>query len=267
MPYANNNGVRISWDSHGEGEPVLLIMGLGYSSEMWYRVTPELASRYFVVTFDNRGIGATDRPAGPYHIAQMADDAEAVLDAAGLASAHVFGISMGGMIAQELALRHPAKVRSLILGCTACGGAEAVSADPSVIRVLNARATMEPEEGVWAMVPFIYDESTPRERIEEDIAIRLRTFPPAASYIAQVQGIIAWGSHSRLGSIKVPTLIIHGETDQLIPPANAKILGAAIPGSRVEMLESASHIFPTDQPELSMKLITSFLESVAHPSA
>jgi 3-oxoadipate enol-lactonase len=262
MPYADNEGVRIFWESQGEGEPVLLIMGLGYTSEMWHRVAPVLASRYRVVTFDNRGVGRTDKPPGAYPIATMADDAAVVLRAAALESAHVFGISMGGMIAQELALRRPDLVRSLILGCTSCGGPEAIPAEPAVLSVLSARAAMTPEEGVRAMVPFIYDASTPRERVEDDLRIRLRSFPAAESYLAQLQGVFSWGSHSRLNSIVVPTLIIHGENDQLIPPENAKILAKAINGSRLLMIDSASHIFPTDQPEQTMEAISTFLESI-----
>ena len=109
------------------------------------------------------------------------------------------------------------------------------------------------------MAPFIYDAATPRSRIEEDIAIRIRTFPKAASYLAQLQAISAWGSHSRLGRITAPTLVIHGETDELVPPGNAAILANAIPGARLVMLPNASHFFPTDQPEASVQTVLSFL--------
>src|SRR6185503_5979369 len=101
MPFINNQGARIYWDEQGTGEPVLLIMGLGYPSAMWYRTRPLLAARYRTIALDNRGVGLSDVPPGPYPIALMASDAAAVLDAGGLESAHVFGISMGGMIAQE----------------------------------------------------------------------------------------------------------------------------------------------------------------------
>jgi pimeloyl-ACP methyl ester carboxylesterase len=263
VSHANNSGIKLYWESRGEGEPVLLIMGLGYTSEMWHRVYPELSSRYQVITFDNRGVGQSDQPPGPYPISTMADDAAAVLDAAGVDSAHVFGISMGGMIAQELMLRHSPRVRSLILGCTHCGGVEASPPAPEVLRVLEARATMSPEDGVRAMVPYIYDPATPRSRIEEDLSIRLRTFPKAESYLAQLAGIMAWGSHDRLSAIDVPTLIIHGLNDQLVPPQNGRTLARAIPASRLLMLESASHIFTTDQPEASLEAVSSFLNEVS----
>ena len=169
----------------------------------------------------------------------MADDAVAVLDAAGIERAHVYGISMGGMIAQELALNHPERVRSLVLGCTASGGPTAIAAEPIVMQTLMARATMTPEEGAEAMVPFIYG-STPRARIDEDLAIRRRTFPRAEGYLAQVQGIMAWSCYDRLENIHVPTLVLHGDADQLVPPGNGQLLAAKIPGARLTMFAGAS---------------------------
>jgi 3-oxoadipate enol-lactonase len=259
--YTTSNGARIYWEESGAGDPLLLIMGLGYTSEMWHRTRPVLSARYRTIVFDNRGVGKSDVPPGPYSIAQMAADAAAVLDAAGVERAHVFGISMGGMIAQELALSHPERVRSLVLGCTACGGRGAVSADEKVLKVVMARATMTPEEGALAMVPYIYDSSTPRERIEEDLAIRRRTYPTAAGYLGQIQAIMAWASLDRLSDIHTPTLIIHGESDQLVPPENSRILAEHIPGARLVMLARASHIFPTDRPEESHREILAFLDS------
>ena len=121
MPFVENQGARIYWDEQGSGVPVLLIMGLGYTSDMWYRVRPALSAEYGTIALDNRGVGRSDMPPGPYSMALMASDAAAVLNAAGVESAHVFGVSMGGMVAQEFALQFPQRVRSLILGCTAAG--------------------------------------------------------------------------------------------------------------------------------------------------
>lgn len=260
MPYTTSGGARIYWEESGSGEPLLLIMGLGYTHEMWHRSRPLLAEHFRTIVFDNRGVGKSDVPPGPYSIAQMAQDAAAVLDAAAVESAHVFGISMGGMIAQEFALLFPHRVRSLVLGCTACGGRNAVRASDRVLEILLDRATMTPEEGARAMAPYIYDSSTPAARIDEDLAIRFRSYPTAEGYMAQVQGILAWSSYDRLGSIQAPTLVIHGSSDELVPPQNGEILASKIPSARLVMLANASHIFPTDQPEISHREILAFLK-------
>src|ERR1700676_1629689 len=145
MAFVENQGARIYWDEQGQGEPVLLIMGLGYPSAMWYRIRPTLAASYRTISLDNRGPGLSDTPPGPYPIRQMASDAAAVLEAAGVESAHVFGVSMGGMIAQEFALQYPKRVRSLILGCTAAGGPHAVRSEPEAAQMLMTRDKMSPQ--------------------------------------------------------------------------------------------------------------------------
>src|ERR1700730_5277683 len=145
MPFVENRSAKIYWDEQGSGEPLLLINGLSYPSYMWHRTRPFLAQSFRTIAFDNRGIGQSDVPPGIYSIALMASDAAAVLDAAGLTSPHVFGVSMGGMIAQEFALQYPQRVRSLILACTAAGGPEAVRADQAALQVLMTRSS-NPDE-------------------------------------------------------------------------------------------------------------------------
>jgi 3-oxoadipate enol-lactonase len=259
MAFVENQGARIYWDEHGQGEPILLIMGLGVTSHMWHRTRPLLAKRFRTLAFDNRGVGESDVPPGPYSISLMASDAAAVLDAAKVESAHVFGVSMGGMIAQELALQNAKRVRSLVLGCTSAGGPTAVRAEKEAAQMLMARGNMTTEEALEAPVPFIYDRATPRERIDEDIAIRRRWFPRPEAYAAQLQGILAWESYSRIPAIRVPTLVIHGESDRLIPPGNGKLIAERIPGAKLVMIPHASHLFATDQPEASHKAILDFL--------
>ena len=136
MAFLQNQGARIYWDEQGSGDPILLIMGLGYPSYLWHRTRPVLNKRYRTIALDNRGSGQSDAPAGPYSIALMASDAAATLEAAGVERAHVFGLSMGGMIAQEFALQYPERLRSLILGCTAPGGPNAVRAEKRVTEIL-----------------------------------------------------------------------------------------------------------------------------------
>src|ERR1700739_1362068 len=172
MPFVENQGAKLYWDEQGSGEPLLLIMGLSYPSYMWHRSRPVLAHSYRTIALDNRGIGQSDVPPGVYSIPLMASDAAAVLNAAGAERAHVIGVSMGGMIAQEFALQYPGRVRSLILACTAAGGPTAVQAEPAALQVLMSRANMTPDEAIEAIIPFIYHPATSRKLIDEDMAIR-----------------------------------------------------------------------------------------------
>jgi pimeloyl-ACP methyl ester carboxylesterase len=238
-------------------------MGLGYPSYLWHRVRPALKERYRTIALDNRGSGQSDAPPGPYSIALMASDAAAALDAAGVQSAHVFGVSMGGMIAQEFALQYPARVRSLILGCTAPGGPKAVRAEKKVTEILMAH-NMSPEGAAQAMRPYVYDPATPPDRIEEDLAIRRKWFPRPEAFTAQLQGIFGWEAYSRIDRIAASTLVIHGESDQLIPAGNGELIAARIPGAKLVLLPQASHIFTTDQPEASQRAIMDFLGGQAH---
>jgi pimeloyl-ACP methyl ester carboxylesterase len=261
MPNTQNQGVKIYWDEQGQGVPILLIMGLGYPSQMWYRTRPLLAERYRTIALDNRGVGRSDMPPGPYPILVMAEDAAAALDAAGVDSAHVYGVSMGGMIAQEFALQFPHRVRSLILGCTAAGGPTAVRAEPEVTQLLMSRGQMTPEQAAEAAVPFIYDSGTPRARIDEDLAARKDWLVRPEAYINQLMGILAWEAYSRLERINVPTLVIHGEADRLVPPANGKLIAARIPGAKLVLIPNAGHIFSTDQPDAAHRPVLEFLNS------
>jgi len=259
VAFAENQRVKIYWDEQGQGSPVLLIMGLGYPSYMWHRTRPALIANYRTIALDNRGVGKSDVPPGPYPISLMAADAAAVLDAASVDSAHVFGLSMGGMIAQEFAVQYPARVRSLILGCTAPGGPNALRAEPAAIELLRARGFMNEDEAIRASIPFIYDQHTPPERVEEDLTLRRQWVPRPQAYYAQLQGITAWECYSRLSQINVPTLVLHGDSDRLVPPGNAKIIAERIPGAKLITIPNASHIFTTDQPELSQRAVLEFL--------
>jgi 3-oxoadipate enol-lactonase len=260
LSFVENDGARIYWDEQGAGEALLLIMGLSYPSYMWHRTRPLLAKNYRTIAFDNRGVGQSDAPAGVYPIAVMASDAAAVLDAAGVERAHVFGTSMGGMIAQEFALQYPKRVRSLILGCTSPGGPHAAPTGPEALQVLTRRG-ISPEEAKEAIIPFIYHPSTPRGRIDEDMAIRMKWYPTPQGYGGQLSGIFGWEAYSRLAQIGTPTLVIHGEADGLIPVANARLLAEKIRGATLVIIPDASHIFETDQPGEAHRAILEFLSA------
>lgn len=265
MPFVSREGAEIWWEPQGSGPPVLLVMGLGYPSTMWYRVTPALARRHRVIAFDNRGVGRTGVPPAPYSIEQMADDAAAVLAAAAPegGTAHVVGISLGGIIVQELALRHPDLARSITLLCTHPGGADAVLPEADVLRMLTDRGSMTPREAAEASVPLVYAADTDRALVAEDIETRMRTPTAPEGYQRQLEAIVGYGGAlSRLGGIRSPTLVVHGTADRLVPVDNSSLIAEAIPGARLRLLEGAGHILPTDRTAELNALLLEFLSAV-----
>jgi 3-oxoadipate enol-lactonase len=263
MPYAVNGDTKLYWEEHGSGPPILLIMGLSFTHEMWFRVLPSLGSRYRVIVFDNRGMGRSDAPRGPYLIRQMASDARAILDAAGVEAADVIGASMGGMIAQELALRFPQSVRRLVLACTSHGGF--LSRWPDFTRFPRRIQGARPNERERALIPLLYADSTPRERIEEDLQIRSGCSWCYQGFFGQLTGILAWSSYRRLPQVEVPTLVIHGEEDRLVPPQNGKVVARRIPGAQFHLVPNAGHMLLTDQPERCAEIVLSFLNQHQTP--
>ena len=257
------DGARISWESDGEEDapPVLLVMGLAYPAAMWFRLVPALAERYRVIRVDNRGAGLTgDVPGAPYTVPTMAGDCLAVLDAAGVESAHVVGASMGGLIAQEIALTAPERVRSLCLVCTHPGIAHAVINPEALKLVTSGRADMTPQEAAEVSIPFNYAPSTPRERIEEDWAVRLPLACSLAGYTAQVQGTLPWTRFDDLPSIALPTMVLHGELDALVPPDNGRTIASRIPNAELVIVPGANHVLWTDQPEQVTKTLLEWLD-------
>jgi 3-oxoadipate enol-lactonase len=248
MPFVGHNGARIHWDSLGQGEPVVLVMGLGCSSAMWFRVAPQLAKHHRVILLDNRGSGQTHVAHYVVHRVQhMADDIAAVLDAAGEFDAHIVGFSMGGMIAQQLALDHPRRVRSLALLGTHSGGPWATQAEPQVRRLLFDKATMSAEDSLHAMRPYTYARDTPDALFDEDALVRLANQPSARDYQAQLHALIGWSVYQHLPRLQCPTLVMHGLQDELIPPANARRTAERVPGAQLIELPDASHWLTTDQ--------------------
>jgi 3-oxoadipate enol-lactonase len=266
MPHAASGSTRLYYERTGTGAPVLLVMGLGMNATGWWRTVPVLAERLEVVAFDNRGVGRSDRPEGPYSVAQMADDCVAVLDAAHIERAHVYGLSLGGMIAQEVALRHPARVDRLVLGATTPGGDLGVSADEATLAFFARRAQMSAEEAVWASVPYNYGRRTREERaglVGEDIVQRLRYPIEPEPYRAQLEAAFGHDAGERLGDIRAPTLVVHGEADRMIPVVNAHTLAESIPGARADVWPEAGHLYPTDEPEADRRV----LDFLTSPSA
>src|SRR3954453_805890 len=261
VPIVDSGDASLWWDQSWPGEtPLLLIPGLGYTADMWHRIAPGLAAEHRVVMFDKRGVGRSSVPDHPWTVEQMADDAIAVLDAAGGGAAHVFGVSMGGLIAQEVALRHPDRVLSLVLGCTHPGGREASRMDPDAAAMLMDRQPRSAREAIEASLPFIYARATPRAEIDADVEVRLRFPLRGKAYWGQLDAMRTHrGTYARLSDIRVPTLVLHGDADRLVQPANATLLAEAIPGAKLVWLPGASHVFWTDQPDRTVAEVNAFL--------
>jgi pimeloyl-ACP methyl ester carboxylesterase len=248
MPFVERNGAAIHWSSLGKGEPVVLIMGLGCSSAMWFRIAPQMARRQRVILVDNRGSGLTRVPHCVVHrVRHMAADVAAVLDAAGEFAAHVVGFSMGGMIAQQFALDFPQRLRSLALLATHSGGPWVTQAEPQVRRLLFDKARMSAEDSMHAMRPYTYARDTPDELYDEDLLVRLANQPSARDYQAQLFALIGWSAYRDLERIASPTLVMHGLQDQLIPPVNGQRTAQRIACARLVELPDASHWLTTDQ--------------------
>jgi pimeloyl-ACP methyl ester carboxylesterase len=229
----------------------LLIMGLGLSGGAWWRTVPVLARRLEVITFDNRGTGRSQALLHAYSTAAMADDAVSVLDAAGVDRVHVYGISLGGMVAQQVALRHPERVRSLVLGATHPGGRHARGPESDVMAFLRRRLWMKHEEAAWSSVEFNYGErcrAEHPERIAEDVRQRLAHPFPVQAYRAQLWAAALHDTYLRLNQIDAPTLVVHGAEDRMIPVENGRMIAARISGARLIELSDTGHLYPTEAP-------------------
>jgi 3-oxoadipate enol-lactonase len=262
---APSGDIELYFDSTGAGAPVLLVMGLGMNATGWWRTVPVLARSHRVLAFDNRGMGRSGKPPGPYTMDELADDAVAVLDAAGEPAAHVYGLSLGGMIAQHIALRHPDRVRGLVLGATTAGGELVAAADPVTLAFFFRRADMPPDEAVWASVPYNYGPATRAhhaQRIGEDIAQRLRFPVEPEPYKAQLAAAAGHDMSARLSEIRAPTLVVHGEQDRMVPVANGERLAARIPGARLKTYPGAGHLYTTDEPAADED-VAAFLATLA----
>jgi pimeloyl-ACP methyl ester carboxylesterase len=246
-------------------------MGLGMNATGWWRTAPVLARAGLQVTaFDNRGVGRSDHPPGPYTTGTMADDAVAVLDALGCARAHIYGISLGGMIAQEIALRHPHRVEHLVLGATTPGGPHAIPADETTLAFFRRRGQMPAQEAVWASVPYNYAARTRAEhgdRIAEDIRQRLRFPIEPEPYAAQLAAALGHDSYADLERIAAPTLVVHGTEDVMVPCANARLLAEKVPHAQLLELNGAAHLYPTDDPTVDERIAAFLTRATAVEAA
>jgi pimeloyl-ACP methyl ester carboxylesterase len=263
MAKVNVNGCEFYYEIHGQGDPLVLIMGLRRNVEWWYRQIPALSQHFQVIAFDNRGAGRSDKPVMEYSIGLFADDTAGLMDALNISKAPILGISMGGYIAQELALNYPAKVKSLVLGCTGCGGDRAVLMSPQRMEKFTANKGLKPEEILRKdMDIYFSDEYVDKhpEKIEEFIDISMRYYQPADAFFRQYDACLRHDTGDRLSQISVPTLIMTGDDDPLVPPQNSHILNDLIPGADLFIFAGGRHCFFIEKADRFNKKAVDFLK-------
>jgi 3-oxoadipate enol-lactonase len=264
------DGTRIHYSVSGrrDGEPVLMVQGLGADSRGWLRQRAAFAARYRVIVFDNRGVGRSDKPDGPYDLEVMAQDALAVLDAAGEDSAHVMGASMGGVLAQIIGLQHPERVRSLVLACTACQQL------PWRRELLEEWAGVAATEGMgafsqyavrWLIGPRSLRRFWPAVGALGSLAMSL----PTECFVSQVEAILAMDDDIRfsLEAIQAPTLVLVGSQDILTPLGDSEELASLIPGAELAVIRGGAHGFMFEHAGAFNRTVLRFLREVTASAA
>ena len=266
MPKTRVADINIYYELRGDGEPLVLIMGLGGGSSMWWKQVDYFSAGFHVITFDSRGVGRSDKPDTPYSMGMLVDDAAGLMKELGIAPAHVYGVSTGGMVAQELALRHPDLVSTLILGATTCGGPHAVMADQETLQRLFSIMTLSADEAVKVSTSVTFSISFIQrqpEKIKEWVIKGAESPPSRVGFKRQAEAVAGFGTYDRLPQIKVPTLVLAGTADQLIPAENSRILASRIPNAKLVLFDGAGHGYLWEAEEEANGVASDFLRQ--HP--
>lgn len=262
MPFTDAPGFRMYYEEHGSGFPLLLINGLGSDHVEWLHQVKIFSRRFRTIVFDNRGAGDSGAPAGPYTTARMADDAAALLSEIGVGRAHVLGASLGGMIAQELALGHPEMVDRIVLACTSPGGEGSARPSPAALAAFVRSPGGDREEELRRIIPFLYTDrfsAEHPEEVEAFISRRLSRPGSPEGYAAQMAAAVGHSAWERLGDIAAPTLVIAGSDDRLVPPVNSERIAQRIPDAKLVMLPGAPHRLFAEDPVTFNREVLAFL--------
>jgi 3-oxoadipate enol-lactonase len=261
MPRVKVNGIDLHYVEAGTGDPLLMIMGFGGDHLAWAFQVPALSTRYRVITFDNRGAGQSTVPDAPYSTRLMAEDAVGLLDALGVERAHVLGVSMGGMIAQEVALTHPRRVRSLQLHCTYARPDAYMLALMDRWRAIREKAT--PEDWLRTVALWLFSPHTYRERpefVEMVIQTGLANPNPFTDtgFLRQGDAVRGHDALERLPTLRCPTLVSVAEDDILVPPRFSRALASRIPGAELHVIPAAGHGYFLERPDTFNQLSLDF---------
>ena len=262
MPYAELPATSLFYERRGTGAPLLLIQGMSGTQASWGEPFLRALDREFdLVAYDHRGIGRSAPWRTPFTIVDLAQDARALLDHLGWERAHVLGISMGGMVAQELALEHPERIRTLALGCTYCGGEQAALAGPEVLAMFRqAWGGGAAGPGGTPPTPPPGGEGllgTLAAHLSSGTLARMALAVPAplGAILLQLQAVGGHDTSARLPGLRVPTLVLHGTRDPVLPAANGELIARLVPDARLELLDGAGHLFWLEQPGRTVELL------------
>lgn len=263
MPAVRVNGIQLYYEIHGQGEPLLLIAGIGYGTWLWIEQIPTLSQEYTVIAFDNRGTGRSDKPDSEYTVSLLASDAYELLRALGITQAHVLGISLGGFIAQQLALDHPEIVKKLILCSTSFGGPHMVLPTGEVLQFMAFGAGKETfQRGLELAFSPGYLENH-AAKVARLTAPMRRNPQPRYAYLRQFMAPVNFNSEEQLHKITVPVLVLAGEEDQVVPAENSRRLAAKLPHAQLVIFPKAGHLFLVEQSEKVNRVILDFLQGGA----
>jgi 3-oxoadipate enol-lactonase len=271
MPFVEAaDGTRIAYDLSGrrDGEPLLMVHGLGADARGWALQKRALGARYRLVMVDNRGVGRSGRPEGPYDLEVMAADAVAALDHAGYGSAHVVGASMGGIISQVIGVRHPDRVRSLTLACTACRHfswrRELLAEWADQAQAFGMREFVR-RNLKWMVGPRSLRRTWPAMAILGPLAFNV----PVASFVSQIQAILAIEDSLRteLAEVAAPTLVLCGSQDVLTTQGDSEEIASLIPGAELAVVRGGAHLFMVEHAGSFNRTVGDFLERTTAPGA
>ena len=259
MPTVRTATAELHYERSGSGEPLLMIQGMSGTHVAWGEpFLAPLRESFDVIAFDNRGIGLSGPIDGPFTILEMAGDAAGLLDELGIESAHVCGISMGGMIAQDLALAQPDRLRSLTLGCTYCGGpGSQLMPEENARKLMEGMGSGDRDKAIRASYEVNLSPAFRSDEGHFATFHEMATSVPAAKETIQlqIQAIFGHDTSARLGEIPTPTLIVHGTDDGVLPYPNGELIASLMPAARLETLDGVGHMFWWEQPERSAELI------------
>lgn len=263
MPQIQVGDAELYYETHGEGEPLVLIPGFTNGLWLWFKQTKAFARRFRTIVFDPRGVGRSEGGRAPATIRGCADDVAALLSALGVERAHVLGASFGGFVAQEFALAHPRHLDKLVLCCTSFGGVRHVLPSASTLQAMASAEGLNTEERTRrnlrpAFTPQFLAQRP--EEVEEVTALRLRHPVSELTHLAQVQSAATFDAGMRVSQIEAPTLVVTGDEDAIVPPGNSRNLAASIPGARLSIIEGAGHMVFIERAEEFNRAVVEFLE-------